>query len=146
MKFRGFGIRGRAGTTAIEFAFLSPALLLMALGIYEFGRWCWAHEAIQESAAQGARCVAIAESACESSGSYSSSATATYVQGVASGWGLNVPTANVISSNSTSCGGVSGFSQVQVSYTFTTVVSRLIPAGTNGTTMTVTSCFPNNAS
>jgi len=134
----------RKGTAAIEFAVLAPALLLLAFGIFEFGRYAWAVEAIQESASAGARCVGIGQSSCEASGTYSASATATYVTGVAAGWGLTIPTSDVTSNNSTSCGGVTGFSQVQISYVFSTVVSKLIPS-LSSKTVTATSCFPNNA-
>jgi len=138
--------RASAGSTAIEFGILAPVLVAMSFGVYEFGRWAWTLEALQESATQGARCVGIGQSACESSGAYNSSSTASYVQTVAASWGITVPTADITTTNSTSCGGVSGFSQAQISYVFTTVVAKVIPAGTHGTTLTVTSCYPNNTS
>jgi Flp pilus assembly protein TadG len=134
---------GRSGTAAIEFAFLAPALLMASFGIYEFGRWGWTLEALQESASAGARCAGIGQAACESGGAYSASSTASYVQGVATGWGLTVPTADISSSNSASCGGVTGFSTVTISYVFTSVVTKIIPTGTTGKTLTLTSCFPN---
>lgn len=138
--------RSKSATAAIEFAFLAPALLLLAFGIYEFGRWAWTLEALQESAATGARCVGIGQSSCEASGSYNASSTATYVQGVAAGWGLTVPTADVTSTNSTTCGGVTGFAQVQITYVFFTAVPKFIPVGSSGATLTVQSCYPNNSS
>jgi len=135
-----------AGTAAIEFAVVAPALLMVSFGIYEFGRWAWTLEALQESASSGARCVAIGEGACASGGAYSASNTVTYVQKVAAGWGLAVPAADITSTNSTSCGGVSGFSQVGISYVFSTVVPKFIPVGTGGATLSLSSCFPNNVS
>ena len=131
------------GSTAIEFGFLAPVLLMMSFGIYEFGRWAWTLEALQESVSRGARCVGISEAACESSGAYNAASTTSYVEGVAAGWGITVPAADITSTNSTSCGGVTGFSQVQISYVFTSVVTKIIPTGANGTTLTVTSCYPN---
>jgi len=68
--------RASAGSTAIEFGILAPVLVAMSFGVYEFGRWAWTLEALQESATQGARCVGIGQSACESSGAYNSSSTA----------------------------------------------------------------------
>jgi len=131
------------GSTAIEFGFLAPVLLMMSFGIYEFGRWAWTLEALQESASRGARCVGIGQSACESSGAYNSSSTVAYVQGVAAGWGISVPSADITSTNSTSCGGITGFSQVQISYVFNSAVAKIIPSGSSGTTLTVKSCYPN---
>jgi len=132
-----------AGTAAIEFAALSPVLVMTSFGVYEFGRWAWTLEALQEAASQGARCAAIGQAACESGGAFNSSSTATYVQGVAAGWGLTVPAGDITSNNSTSCGGVTGFSQVQISYSFASVVAKIIPTGTGGTILTLTSCYPN---
>lgn len=137
--------RASAGTAAIEFAVLAPSLLAMSFGVYEFGRWAWTLEALQESATSGARCVGIGQSACESSGAYSSGSTVSYVQGVAQSWGITVPSADITSNNSTSCGGVTGFSQVSISYVFTSVVAKIIPAGSSGTTLTVNSCYPNSS-
>ena len=134
---------GTRASSAIEFGFLAPVLLAASFGVYEFGRWGWTIEALQESASAGARCVGIGQAACESSGSYSASSTVSYVQDVAAGWGLTVPSGDITSNNSTSCGGVSGFSQVTISYVFTSVVTKIIPSGTSGTTLTLTSCFPN---
>jgi Flp pilus assembly protein TadG len=135
-----------AGSTAIEFGALAPILMMTSFGIYEFGRWSWTTEALQEAASRGARCAAIGQAACESSGSFSSSSTATYVQNVAAGWGVTVPTANITTNNSTTCGSVSGFTQVQIKYVFNSVVSKIIPSGATGTTLTLTSCYPNTPS
>ena len=134
--------RTTRGTTAIEFAMLAVPFLGIAVGIFEFGRACWALEALQESAAQGARCIGVHESGCYASGSYSSSGTIAYVQSVAGGWGISVPTANITPTQSTTCGTVAGFAQIQISYTFTTVAAQLFP-GLNQT-LNVASCFPLN--
>jgi Flp pilus assembly protein TadG len=132
-----------AGSTAIEFGALAPVLMMTSFGIYEFGRWAWTLEALQEAASRGARCAAIGQAACESSGTFNSGNTVSYVQDVAAGWGLTVPSGDVTANNSTTCGGVSGFSQVQISYVFTSVVTKIIPSGSSGTTLTLTSCYPN---
>src|SRR5579864_9435686 len=95
--------RAIRGTAAIEFAMLAVPFFGLALGIYEFGRVCWTLEALQESAAQGARCIGVHQSNCYSSGSYSSSSTVTYVQNVATGWGITLPTADITPTQSTTC-------------------------------------------
>ena len=133
-----------AGTAAIEFAVLSVPFLGLCMAVVEFGRACWTMEALQESAAQGARCVGVQSSPCYSGGSYSATSTTTYVQNVASGWGVSVPSADITPTQSTTCGGVSGFAQVQVSYTYSTVVGALIPSLQNFP-INVTSCFPDNS-
>ena len=135
--------RSIAATASIEFAILSVPFFVLTFGVVEFGRACWTLEALQESATQGARCVAVQSSSCYSGGAYSSSTTQTYVQNVASGWGVSVPSADITPTQSTTCGGVSGFAQVQISYTYTTVVGAFIPQ-LRSEPMTVTSCFPDD--
>lgn len=135
--------RGTRGTTAIEFAMLAVPFLGIAVGIFEFGRACWTLEALQESAVQGARCIGVHETGCYSSGSFDASGTISYVQGVAQGWGITVPTADITPTQSTTCGTVAGFSQIQISYNFSTVVGNLIPSLSNET-LSVASCFPYN--
>ena len=135
--------RTTRGTTAIEFAMLAVPFLGLAVGVFEFGRACWTLEALQESAAQGSRCIGVHMSGCWSGGSYSSDGTKTYVQNVARGWGVTLPTASISPTLSTTCGTVAGFSQIQISYTFGTVVGRLIPS-LSSETLNVSSCFPEN--
>jgi hypothetical protein len=131
------------GTAAVEFAILAVPFLAMAFGVYEFGRACWTMEALQESAVQGARCIGVHQSGCYVSGGFSATGTVTYVQNVASGWGISIPSADITPTQSTSCGTVPSFSQVQISYNFSTVVGQLIPSLQNQT-MNVASCFPLN--
>ncbi|HEX4160124.1 MAG TPA: TadE/TadG family type IV pilus assembly protein [Rhizomicrobium sp.] len=132
-----------AGSAAIEFGALAPVLMMTSFGVYEFGRWAWSLEALQEAASRGARCAAIGQAACESSGAFSASSTASYVQTVAAGWGLTVPAGDITATNGTTCGGVSGFSQVQINYVFASVVNKIIPTGSAGKTLTLTSCYPD---
>lgn len=135
--------RATGGTAAVEFAFLAVPFLMLAFGVFEFGRACWTLEALQESATQGARCIGVQSTSCYSGGSYSASATTSYVQGVANGWGIAVPSADIVPTQSTSCGTVAGFAQIQITYTFNTVVGQLIPALANRT-LSASSCFPDN--
>ena len=135
--------RSVAGAASIEFAILSVPFFALTLGVVEFGRACWTLEALQESAQQGARCVAVQSSSCYSGGAYSSSTTQTYVRNVASGWGISVPTADITPTQSTTCAGVAGFAQVQISYTYSTIVGALIPS-LRSEPMTVNSCFPDD--
>jgi Flp pilus assembly protein TadG len=135
--------RAIAGTAAIEFAMLAIPFLGLGLAVFEFGRACWTLEAMQESAVQGARCIGVQQSGCYSSGSYSSSGTISYVRAVASGWAVTLPSGDITPTQSTTCGNVAGFAQIQISHHFSTVVSRLIPS-LGSYTLSVSSCFPNN--
>lgn len=134
---------------AVEFALVLPMFLMLVFGTIEFGRILWTEQALQETAAAGARCMAIAQgakeaSACASGGSYSSATTTSYIQTVAGGWGLSLPSSGIILDNASSCGGSSGFSQVTLTSTFTSVVPNLVELATGGSTLTATACYPNN--
>ena len=146
MRSRSFShlFRAKSGTAAAEFGIVALPLLMLALGIFEFARLYWTQEALQESATAGARCAGILQSSCAAGGAYNANNTITYIQQVASNWGITVPTGDITATNTTTCGGTSGFSQVQISYTFKTLVPNIIPIGAAGKTLTVQSCYPNN--
>ena len=133
----------KAGTTAVEFAMVGAPLLLMIFGVVEFGRALWARQGLQETAIAGARCMGLVQSSCGSSGTYSASMTLSFIQATASGWALTLPASSVSLNPSTSCAGVSGFSQVTLSYTFQTAVPRLITGLSGGVPLSATACFPN---
>jgi Flp pilus assembly protein TadG len=48
---------GCAGNAAVEFALMIPVLLLLIIGIYEFGRAYWIQNTVQYAAEQTGRCV-----------------------------------------------------------------------------------------
>jgi Flp pilus assembly protein TadG len=131
------------GASAVEFALILTPLCLITFGIIEFGRAMWTREALQETASAGARCIGILQSQCASGGAYSSTKAVSYIQTVASGWGITVPTADITVNASTTCAGLLGFSTVTIAYNFKTVVPTLVPLGSGGTTMTLQACFPN---
>ncbi len=140
------------GATAVEFAFVAPMFLMLAFGTIEFGRVLWTKQALQETAVAGARCMAIAQTAhasqntgsCASSGTYSASNTKTYIQNVATGWGLSLTVSDILLSPSAS-GGCAGLSQVTLTKTFTSVVPLLVHLSAGGITLTASACYPNNS-
>jgi Flp pilus assembly protein TadG len=142
--FRKF-LRANRGTAAIEFGIVALPLLTLALGSFEFARLYWTQEALQESATAGARCMGILQTSCASTGAYSSSGTVTYIQQVATAWGVTIPSAGISLTRNTTCGGLTGFSQVQITYTFNTLVPNIVPLGTSGKTLSIQSCYPDNS-
>jgi hypothetical protein len=48
-------------------------------------------------------------------------------------------------SNTATCGGASGFSQVTITYNFTTLAPALLTSLVNGFSVPATACFPNNS-
>jgi Flp pilus assembly protein TadG len=137
--------RVREGTVALEFALLAVPFLMLSFGIIEFGRLMWASEALQATAAIGARCMGVLASSCSSSGAYSSSASSTYIVSVASGWNVTIPTSALTLTTNGTCGGVTGFSEVTITYSFQTVVPLLLNSLAAGIPLNVSACFPNQA-
>ena len=139
--------RDKRGAAAVEFAAVIGPLLLLTLGVFEFGRLLWTREALQETASAGARCMGMSATSCASGGSYSSGNTMTYVESVASNWGVTLANTNITLNNSATCAGVSapnGFSTVTISYTFQSIVPNEVRALTGGEVLSNTACFPNN--
>jgi Flp pilus assembly protein TadG len=141
----------QGGATAVEFALVLPMFLMLVFGTTEFGRLLWTKQALQETAIAGARCVAIAQgsgatsSPCASGGSYSSSTATSYIQTVASGWGLSIPSSDISLDTSGGSGGCHGLSQVTLTSTFNSVVPKLIELSIGGVTLTASACYPNNS-
>ncbi|HUK61626.1 MAG TPA: TadE family protein [Stellaceae bacterium] len=67
----------RAGT-AVEFALLVPVIIVIFLGIFEFGRAIWVQGILDYAVEQAARCASINTTTCSSTGT-----TQTYAAGQA---------------------------------------------------------------
>ena len=132
------------GGAAVEFSAVILTLFTLMFGVTEFGWYMWTANALQQTAIQAARCMGVLSTSCASGAAYSSSNTLSYVQQVASTYGVTVPSAGVTLSRAASCGGASGFSTVSINYTFTTVVPNLI-TGLASVPMTEQACFPNQS-
>lgn len=134
------------GAAAVEFAMVLGPLLLLMIGVVEYGRLLWAREALQETAVAGARCMGMSATSCASGGAYSSTSTTTYVEGVANNWGLTLTGSNITLSNSGACAGVSApnaFSSVTLTYTFQSVVPLSLLGMSSAANLSTTACFPN---
>ncbi len=78
-----------------------------------------------------------------SAGAYSSANTTNYVVSLASSRGGVIASGMVSLSNTATCGGVGGVSQVSINYDFVTVAPVLLTALVNGFTVPASACFPN---
>jgi Flp pilus assembly protein TadG len=56
----------RSGNTALEFAFIAPAMLMFIFGIAEVGRVLWMQNALDYSVVDAARCLSNSPSTCAS--------------------------------------------------------------------------------
>lgn len=137
--------RSQNGATLVEFALVAPVFLALLFGTIEFGRALWTQQALQQTAIAGARCMALPQTNCVTAAyAYSSANTVSYIQGVASQWGISLPSANITQNNAATCGGANGFSQVELTFTFQSVVPYLTSIPTGGIPLSATACFPNN--
>lgn len=133
----------RSGSTAVEFALVSPLLLLMIFGIIEFGRLLWVRNALQQTAIVTARCMGVRQAACATNGAVDVSKAVNFASNLARSYKVGVAASGVTASASASCSGQAGFATVTVATTFRSVVPRLVTALGNSRTVTGTACFPN---
>lgn len=131
----------RGGTT-VEFSLIMTTLFLLLFGVVEFGWYLWTANALQQTAIQTARCMGVLNSSCASGRAYSASNTTAFAQQMAASYGVTLPSTGVSLSAAATCAGVTGFSQVTLSYTFNTVVPNLV-TGLSSVAMTTKACFPN---
>jgi Flp pilus assembly protein TadG len=139
-------VRGCSGNTAMEFALVAPVFLALVFGIVEYSRYLWMLQALQQAAVEGARCMAIPQSACASGGSYNATNTTSRIQQIGNQWGVSIPSGGVTLSANASCGGTTGFSKVTITSTFNSAVPQLVQLAAGGTSLTATACFPNTPS
>ncbi len=137
------GIRsGERGAAAVEFALVVPVFITLMLGVCEYARFAWTNEAVQETAFAGARCVGMTLNNCSVSGVYNESSAVAFIQSEAQKWGVTIPSTGIQISTATSCNGVSGFSQVRLSYTFQSFIPALVNFLSTGKVITGSACFP----
>ncbi len=135
----------RRAATAVEFAICCLALVMIVVGLLEYGRLVWNFQVLQEAATEGARCMGLRAASCASGGSYSAGNTRNYVVNLASSRGVTITTAMVTLNNTATCGGAAGFSTVTISDSFTTVAPALLKSLASGLTVHATACFPNSS-
>ena len=132
------------GGTAVEFSLVITALFMLLFGVLEFGWYLWTANALQQTAIQTARCMGVLNTSCAPGRAYSSTSTTSFAQQIAAAYGISLPTADVTLSAGATCAGVANFSQVTLSYSFTTLVPNLV-TGLSSVAMTSQACFPNQS-
>ncbi len=131
-------------STAVEFAICALAMTLIVVGFVEFGRLVWTFEALQEAATGGARCMGLVANSCAAAGVYSAANTRTYIVNLTTARGVVITPATITLNNAATCGGAAGFSQVTITYNFTSVAPALLTSLVNGVTVPASACFPNS--
>jgi hypothetical protein len=140
------GLTGcRRATTAVEFAICALVMVMIIVGMAEFGRLVWTFEVLQDAASEGARCMGLRASSCAAAGAYNSVSTTNYIVSLATSRGIVINGTMVTLNNVATCGGASGFSEVSISYDFMTVAPALLTSLAGGFTVPASACFPNSS-
>jgi Flp pilus assembly protein TadG len=133
------------GANAVEFALIAGPFLLLLLGTVEFARAYWDGQALQETAVAGARCMALPQASCSAGGAYDSQSTITFVTNMALDKGIALAAGDIAIDRNATCQGLSGFSQVEITYRFETALPDFLTALTGGRTLQADACFPNQS-
>lgn len=128
----------RSGASAVEFALVVMPFLFMIFGTIEVGRAFWIRQALADVATAGARCMGVMQSQCMDGGTYSASKTRSFIQSELLGRGVAVPPAGIVMNGNAACDGLTGFSTVTISTTFSSVFPIDKVINLNGA-----ACFPN---
>jgi len=119
-------IKARAGTTAVEFALIAPALFTILFGALEFGRLLWTQAALHYAVEEAARCASVTPSVCGTSGQIAS-------------YAANAVTPLTIASTTFTSATPSCGHQVSASFNYQFVVTGIFPFTP---TLTAQACFP----
>ncbi len=117
----------RRGESASEFAMVAPFLLLLLVGIVEFGRAIWMQSTLNSAVTAAARCASVNANLCGAPG-----ATQSYAASQATGLNLS-STAFTVTAQP--CG-----NQVSANVPFTFVFDQLLPYAI---TLTAQACYPS---
>lgn len=114
----------RRGSSAVEFAMILPAFVILLFGIMEFGRLLWTQNALHYAVEEAARCYTVATATCSD---------ATHAKSFAASRSGLTFSNSTFTISSPSCG-----NQVSASYPFT----LLVPYLQRTITLTAQSCYP----
>lgn len=134
----------RAGATALEFALVAGPFILLLLGSLEFGRVLWSQHSLQQVAGAAARCAAIPQPSCAVNGVFDPVLTQAMIDRLARDYGLQLQlqAQDIAVTRGTTCGGLSGFTQVALTYRFQTPVQPLIAFMSEGIVLHAEGCYP----
>ena len=122
-KFRFFS--DNDGSALLEFSLVAPLLLMLTFGVMDFGRLFWTKMTMNRAASAAARCFALNNNTCPSTGT-------AQVYALQQAWGIS----NVTFTGATAACGA----QVTASYNFTFVLPWW--PGSNPLALSATACYP----
>ena len=130
-------LRDEHGGTAIEFALLGPALVIMLFGLIESGRLFWTQHTLDEVAYSTVRCMSVSAD-CDDQAAQQDFAVAR-----AGAYGIAIAAADVAVQTNTTCRTFAGSNRVVIGAGFDSVMSDLIPQFPDA--VEAEACFPRLA-
>ncbi len=137
MMMLGKLLRDERGGTAVEFALLGPALVVMLFGLIESGRLLWTQHTLDEVAYSTVRCMSISTD-CDDQAAQQDFAIAR-----AGGYGIALVAGDVAVQTNTTCKSFAGSNRVVIDAGFNSVMTDLIPQFP--TAVEAEACFPRLA-
>lgn len=132
-------LKNQSGSSAVEFSILAAPAFLCIFGAIETSRYFWAYSALQETATDAARCVALRTINCSSD---QTSANTTliekYIKDQAKIRGIDPNKLSVSILDDAPCRGSSNFSSVTITFDFNNIYTMY-----QDKTINVSGCFPN---
>lgn len=123
------------GVTAVEFALVAPVFMMFLFLIIDGARVTWTYQALQEVAANSARCAGLGVTGCKTAAEVQSYAVAR-----AAASGVKLTAAAVTLTPSATCSSVAGMTKVAISSAYQGATTKLLPSKL--TTLNTESCFP----
>lgn len=132
-------IKNQSGNSAVEFSILAAPAFLCIFGAIETSRYFWAYSALQETASDAARCVALRTDNCSSDQVSGNTALIDkYIKDQAKIRGIDPNKLDLSIQDNAPCRGSSNFSSVTIIFGFNNVYTMY-----EDKTINVTGCFPN---
>jgi hypothetical protein len=131
------------GAVLVEFTLILIPFLLVSIGLVELGRFAWNRESLSDIALRAARCMAVELPACGGMGGFNASATEEMIRSEARQRWIDPAALSVSLDRDASCGGVAGFSRVEITYDYRAQFSLPEIVNALDRQIEVSSCFPN---
>jgi Flp pilus assembly protein TadG len=134
-------LRDSGGSTALEFALTALALVMLIIGVGEFGAVCWAWQVLEATAGDAARCAGLNATSCKNAATTPIN-TQNYAASAALGRGFSGVTASSVTVTTgaaaqTTCATTAPVVVVAINYTFSWAALVPMPS-----TVTASACFP----
>lgn len=131
-------LRERKGATAVEFALVAPALMMFMFLILDGGRMIFTKQALNELAAETARCAAIKASGCDAD----SIQTWAITRGRSRSQLPMYAGSTTVDVTTATCNGQAGMEQATIRMPYPKGSMTLLPQSYVPATMVSVACFP----